>query len=378
MWDLIFAVGMPVGVFLICALLWWLDGRDPKNTDAIFPHYTPPSDLSVIEAGVLMDDLLQTRDIAYELYDLFFEGLISFEENDYVTLLKPLKSKEVKSLPDTQRAVLGILFPGVSTSMRLSSYNTQFKSKQLKNEIYDELVTKGFYYSSPHLQRKTYYFLGYAMIIGGIGFNIFSFFFFLRAHGDSITSAPYYIPLSLVVGLALSGIACGIFGAIMASKSEKGVKKLKELLGFKEFVMTAEKDRIELFLKEEPEAYKKILPYAFLFGVKEKWLAPAKNLQESFLDEDVLKLTLNMDMDAFEEVFEEKRNIVVSLLNIIFYAVIQAVKFGLLGIFEPRKKFPTTDDSFNDMTEITEKEEAYLQHLREDGYGDIQKKEVSR
>jgi len=42
-------------------------------------------------------------------------------------------------------------------------------------------------------------------------------------------------------------------------------------LGFKTFLMTAEKDRIEMLLNQNPDYYYNILPYAQVLGVTKIW-----------------------------------------------------------------------------------------------------------
>jgi hypothetical protein len=333
MMELAEILGPPLLSLLLCTLIWLVKGRDPRVADTIFPHYERPKDLSVIEAGVLMDDILQTKDITYELYDLYFKGLISFEDKT-VKLLKSKDSPEVAALIPTQAAILEILFPGDSGQMILDSEITKIKASKIKESIYQVLMNQGFYEELPQEARRGYYFFGYLLILFAVGFNVVSFF---GQFEGSSHYKPFYLPLTLIIGLMVAGLVWGVFGALMAKKTVAGVKKRNELLGFKEFIITAEKDRIEYFLKNEPKAYKEILPFAFLFGVKEKWLAPAHDLGANFLDEDLQTITFNMDLEGFEGLFEENRNIVVGLLNIIFFALIQGAKIGLSGIGRRRR-----------------------------------------
>jgi hypothetical protein len=67
-----------------------------------------------------------------------------------------------------------------------------------------------------------------------------------------------------LLGFFLAGLIVGLFGNLMGSKTTEGVKKKLEIQGFREFIITAERDRVELFAKATPEQYKKILPYTFL------------------------------------------------------------------------------------------------------------------
>lgn len=44
-----------------------------------------------------------------------------------------------------------------------------------------------------------------------------------------------------------------------------------KLLGFREFIDTAEKDRLKMLVDQDPEYFYKVLPYAMIFGLTDKW-----------------------------------------------------------------------------------------------------------
>ncbi len=54
--------------------------------------------------------------------------------------------------------------------------------------------------------------------------------------------------------------------------TEEGVKKLGQVLGFKEYLNAVEKDKIKMLVEENPNVYYDVLPYAFVLGVSEKWI----------------------------------------------------------------------------------------------------------
>ena len=45
-----------------------------------------------------------------------------------------------------------------------------------------------------------------------------------------------------------------------------------DLLGFKKFIETAEKQQLESLVYSDPQYFYNILPYAYLFGVSNKWI----------------------------------------------------------------------------------------------------------
>lgn len=62
------------------------------------------------------------------------------------------------------------------------------------------------------------------------------------------------------------------------SYTEEYAELLGEILGFKDFILHAESDRLEAMLKEMPELYYDILPYAQVLGVTETWTKKFKGL----------------------------------------------------------------------------------------------------
>lgn len=51
-----------------------------------------------------------------------------------------------------------------------------------------------------------------------------------------------------------------------------------KLIGLREFIRTAEQDRLQMFVDEHPEYFYKILPYAMVFGLTDKWVKQFENI----------------------------------------------------------------------------------------------------
>lgn len=54
-------------------------------------------------------------------------------------------------------------------------------------------------------------------------------------------------------------------------RTDEGVSELGDIIGLKNFIEVAEKDRLEMLVKDNPSAFYDILPYAYVLGVYEKW-----------------------------------------------------------------------------------------------------------
>lgn len=77
--------------------------------------------------------------------------------------------------------------------------------------------------------------------------------------------------------LILGALAVVMIGALyfasrfMQSRTKYGAELLGKILGFKEFIKVAEKDRLEKMLESDPEYFYNVLPYAYVLGLSKKW-----------------------------------------------------------------------------------------------------------
>lgn len=78
-------------------------------------------------------------------------------------------------------------------------------------------------------------------------------------------SAPYTV-LGIALTLVAYCMSCGIH-----KDSAYRQRLLSQLLGFRDFIKTVEKERLELLLKDDPEYYYHVLPYAQVLHVSDIW-----------------------------------------------------------------------------------------------------------
>ncbi len=78
---------------------------------------------------------------------------------------------------------------------------------------------------------------------------------------------PFYGVVILVAAHILLGFVCGL----IERKTEYYASLMNEITGFKQFIETAEKEKLEAMLEEDPQYYYNILPYANVLGVSDKW-----------------------------------------------------------------------------------------------------------
>ena len=80
--------------------------------------------------------------------------------------------------------------------------------------------------------------------------------------------------------LLLSGAVFVCTFATMGKLNRTKEKRemLGQILGFKDFIVYTEEDRIKFMLEENPELFYKILPYAQVLGVTNEWEDKFKNI----------------------------------------------------------------------------------------------------
>ena len=72
---------MPLLALAIMGLLWWSVGRDPDPGLSVAPQYGPPEKMTPAEAGLLIDDSIDPRDITCTIVDLAVRGYIHIRGN---------------------------------------------------------------------------------------------------------------------------------------------------------------------------------------------------------------------------------------------------------------------------------------------------------
>jgi uncharacterized membrane protein YgcG len=267
-WPLI----LPVITFLVMFYVWWTRGRDPRLRP-IAAQYEPPDQLSPGEAGTLVDESADMRDVTASIVDLAVRGYIVIEEHtkermmglmhdkDYNFIVHKNRSEWSKLKPHEQVLLSGLFSAGtVGESVSMSSLENHFYKNlpDIKNRIFESLVTHGYYKRRPDTVRSSY--IGMGIVVGVI----------VVWGGLSLASRLGMAPPAFVIAGVLTGaVICG-FGWFMPAHTEQGTRALEGLLGFEDFLVHVESDRFNKMIKT-PEMFEKFLPFAMALGVEKNW-----------------------------------------------------------------------------------------------------------
>lgn len=107
------------------------------------------------------------------------------------------------------------------------------------------------------------FFVGYAVLYG-----LFAF----------MTYDAYSDPFILTFIAVVPSVICLYLASSINIRTDKGIELLGQILGFRQFVTLTEKDRIEMLVKENPQMFYELLPYAYVLGVSETWINKFKGI----------------------------------------------------------------------------------------------------
>ena len=157
-------------------LVWRAYGRDPDANRSIKPEYEPPPGLVPAEAGGLVDERAEPRDVIATLVDLAVRGYLqiehvttAFDEPDFLfKRLKPAAGDP--TLKPLELFVLARIFGADwALNLRLLSevrrdYDNVFPP--IRDAIYRTMVADGLFHVSPEAVKTVWWTVGDAVVAG--------------------------------------------------------------------------------------------------------------------------------------------------------------------------------------------------------------------
>ena len=266
-WNWIYLLPLIVFIFALWAFL--KNGLDPKGRGTIAPCFEPPRKMTPLEIGALVDNKTQGRDFSAMIIDFAVRGYISIKEIPKKGILSNIdyeliKKKEPADLKSFEKIVFEELFSGRDNVKLSDLKNSFFKTKkEAEKDLFNQLVNKNFYPASPLTAGAINHTLGIILIVA-------SFF---------VASPLEFLGISYVatvISMMISGLILIGFGLFMSKRTKEGARAREEILGFKLYLETAEKYRMEFYEKEK--YFEKYLPYAMALGVAKIWASKFKNI----------------------------------------------------------------------------------------------------
>jgi uncharacterized membrane protein len=278
---------------------WWVLGRDRKyikipsngiggkeepipfgynQSDA--PEFAPPKGYRPAEIGIIIDEKVDTVDVTATIVDLAVRGYLTITEIEKKGIFKTAEykltktNKDINDLLEYEKYLLNSLFSlGTKDGVTTADLKNKFYSNlnTLKDKLYARVIELELFTHNPAEVRTKYYAWGALATLLFPGLGVLAIYYLL-------------LPVSILMGFA-AGLTVGIFvvgiltlcvARAMAQRSAKGYELYRKALGYKLFVMTAEKYRQKFM--EDQNIFMEILPYAMIFNVTEKLVKAFKDM----------------------------------------------------------------------------------------------------
>lgn len=315
-------LGSLIALLLLTVFLYFKFGKDDLVVESV--EFNPIPGLSSAQAGFVYDGFVDTKDILSLIIEWAYKGYLTITEDDKdaftLTKLKDLDNTSIRA----EQALFNGLFKSGDIATSASLKNTFYVSiAHAKNDIYRYFqgnkerhiysntasVLKVIFASLCFIPfallfANAYYQISYqgtiSLIIAGAIFVFGSLFsawlIYVVKRWSSQKSALNIlsaIGLFMVGGLYVIGtFAMAIYFkipiwtyaftliltliilalvSVMDRRTELGIHYLGKLIGLKRFIETAEKDRLEMMVHDDPTYFYKILPYAYVLNVSDVW-----------------------------------------------------------------------------------------------------------
>ena len=309
--------------FLVAAIVLAL--LIPRHDPTPVVNFDPPEGIDPLLAGSLIDGSVQNGDITSLIYYWAYKKKLTIDfsnENDPVlNKIAPLDD----SAPEHERIVFERIFrDGDSASVSSFTntfYATASKAKKLAEKQTPKMFSKGsaavaavfvvaaallcfltVLFRGLHIHSSVFSFGGILAAIPLIAVFAIGYWYqknSLRVSkktfagiliGQAAIAAiftacmciliPQMILLDIVKPfLCLLTAFTAIIAPFLLRRRKEYVDEINPLLGFREFIRLAEKDRLEMMLEQDPELYYHILPYAQVLGVSDIWEEKFKDIK---------------------------------------------------------------------------------------------------
>lgn len=252
---------LPAVVLFLMLAIRALKGGAPA---VVAIAYGPPAGLTPAEAGMLLDDSFDPRDVTATLVDLAVRGYLRIEEDrdalaghpDYVLrLLRGREDWHTLALHE-QTMIFNIFYGGQWT--KLSSLRLRFAVAlpAMRSAVLNALLDKGMYRVEPraiHVYR-----VAAVALVAGL---------FALAQVSGVV-AVFQSGLLAVAAFIASAALVYWFGRHLTAKTLRGARTAAQIEGFREFLSRVDADRLE---RLPAGAFQQYLPYAMALGVEHRW-----------------------------------------------------------------------------------------------------------
>ena len=337
-WNINFNMALLLIIIIIIAVFKY---ANHKNKDFIIPvMFNPPDGITSAELGYLADEVIDNEDIVSLYLYLASKGYIKIEDNKdkhkiMITSLKTPENEE-NYVNDFYVALFGSTYErsvGIQISIDDAGKKLGKSIDKICTSIIEKFEGDKSFYSEKSKERELT-----AKILGGVGIVSTLLFYLYRLHTEIwdippraiiLITAICILSISYIVkkisyrkmsnaskgirNIILFGILYGICAIALnvyifsisryltpiymylafiiylillpflingiKVRSDYNRNIFGQIVGFKNFIETAEVDKINELVDENPSYFYDVLPYAYVFKLTDKWVKKFENIK---------------------------------------------------------------------------------------------------
>lgn len=263
---------LPIIFIVVAIILWKKYGKDEKPVETV--EFYPPEGFNSLDVGYFYDGKVKNNHIISLLVYLANKGYIEIKEIEKSGLFTKKhtyqinKIKEYDGSNSTEKVFLDGLFDcGINGIVREEDLVDEFYKTIADVSRQEERVHKADLYTKQSGRKSIT--VAFLFMIN-IFITIFCFgnytsenYFTFQEHTLDLIETIYNVTASVILFITL---------AKMPKRTEYGTEMLGKIKGFRNFLETAEKDKLEKLVKEDPKYFYNILPYTYSLGVSKVWM----------------------------------------------------------------------------------------------------------
>lgn len=316
---LLFALG-PIGAFI----LWYLYGRDDHMVRTL--EFYPPDGLTPGEIGFIIDAAVDKEDLISTIVYMADKGYIEIEEKDRREFIFHKVDEPGDDEPKYVHTIWKGLFSNNKTSVSSLKLGKTFGTKYMtaKEQLTkmfegrNSMFKEGAYmariggtiaammpavalamWAKANGEAETGMLMGWACFHIAVASAflcsaydkvrraskvktvlkcIGAMWFFAVGVGllpvmlDSMTYISDIKAAAITWALYIGTLVSLFFSVISIAKKREYTALLGRILGFRDFIRTAELDKLNELIEGDPEYFYHIIPYAYVFGLTNKWI----------------------------------------------------------------------------------------------------------
>lgn len=307
---------IPTLVLIITAFLWNKHGRDDEVIETV--EFYPPNGLNSAEVAFYYKNSVSTNDANSLLIYLANKGYLKITETDtHGSKYTIEKLKDYDGSNESERLFMKGLFASKNLVTKDDLYDKFYKTIEKVKYNIDNTKNRALVYDSKASKMQVYSALlvllsvvttvfipsiDYGTFGDVMGTFIFCLIAFILLAVSLYVNIPIIarIPIAVLIVFIFSiviidlpiyyameanilmfiavvfgfvvGLGTCFFVRYMSKRTPFGTEMYGKVKGFRNFLATAEKEKLEALVNENPTYFYNILPFTYVFGLSNKWI----------------------------------------------------------------------------------------------------------